>query len=289
VTSRTGAVIRDIVKIAHRRFPVRILLAHAQVQGDGASAEIANALDIMANIEGVDVVIVGRGGGSTEDLDAFNSEEVVRAVFRHPRPVVSAVGHETDITLVDLVADLRAATPSEAAEVVLPDRNVLLDHLYETEHKTGLAVKRRAGIEREKLAIQLSRISACDPRVRLKRNAELLARARESLARWPNLTLSRATAELAATREPIHRWPQPTLARARGEFASLTASLDALSPLASLSRGYSVVKRRTDGAIVRSADQATVGTELDITLAHGELGCVVEESKPEGKKNNADT
>ncbi len=275
VTSRDGAALTDIIKVASRRFPLRILLAHAQVQGASAPQEIVQALDLLATRNDVDTVIVGRGGGSSEDLDAFNAEEVVRAVSRHPRPIISAVGHEIDITLVDLVADRRAATPSEAAEIAVPDGKALLEWIDLRRETLGKVLQRQLHVERERIAVLNGRLRTCDPRVDLRRRIEALARAREVLARWPELTLNRARANLAMAEEPLSSWPKPAIEQARGRLERLIAGLEALSPLASLSRGYAMVRRTPDNKIVYSADQAPPGTEVDITLARGSLVCKV--------------
>ncbi|MDD5308838.1 MAG: exodeoxyribonuclease VII large subunit [Deltaproteobacteria bacterium] len=257
VTSRSGAALRDILKVAGRRFEVRMVLAHAQVQGESAPAEIAAALDRLAGLPDVDVVILGRGGGSAEDLEAFNSEIVARAIARHPRPVVSAVGHEIDITLADRVADKRAATPSEAAELVVPDRAALAGRVADLAVALKSAQGRRVERSRERLLTHVARLRSRDPRVTLRRSAESLAASREALARWPVLAL----------------------ARARGRLGPLSAFLDALSPLASLARGYSLVRTLPDGRLVRDAREARAGTRVSVTLATGGLTCLVEESR----------
>lgn len=309
VTSGTGAAFKDIVKVASRRFPVRIVLSHAQVQGDGAPAAIVNGLRRIAAVKEVEVVILGRGGGGTEDLDAFNTEAVVRQVASHPTPVVSAVGHEIDTTLTDLVADRRAATPSEAAELVVPDGVALAERLAQREDDMTDAMGRLMSIARAAIAIREGRLMKTDPRTRLRRGLERLSRSREALARWPVLTLSRARAELegrsaplihwpltaldpcanrlSAARGALARWPGPALGQWCSQLVRLTSSLDALSPLASLSRGYSVVRRSRDGLIVRSSDEAPAGTEVAITLSRGQLACTVNESLPPGSDDEA--
>jgi exodeoxyribonuclease VII large subunit len=259
VTSRSGAALQDIIKVLARRFPVRLVLAHAQVQGDSAPGEIVDALGLLAKADDVEVVIVGRGGGSAEDLDAFNAEEVVRAVAAHPCPVISAVGHEVDVTLVDLAADRRAATPSEAAEIVVPEAQVLAAQLSSSNRALQRAFHRQISLKRERLSGQNGRLKGNDPRVRLRRGIERLARADERLARWPEMTL-------------VHE---------RGRLKSLASELNVLSPLASLARGYSVVRRLSDGTIVRKAVDAPVGSSIDVKLADGSLVCQVGESKPE--------
>jgi exodeoxyribonuclease VII large subunit len=253
VTSRSGAAIRDICKVASRRFPARILLAHAQVQGDGAAEEIARGVAALGARPEIDVLIVGRGGGSSDDLDAFNSELVARAIAACPVPVVSAVGHETDVTLADLVADRRAATPSEAAELVVPEIERLSARLFELLRAARLGLERRLAGDRVKLAARNTRLRARDPRVGLSRARLRLARAEESL----------------------NGWPRRALAESRAALAERTARLDALSPLAVLARGFAVVRRASDAAIVRGPGDAPAGTELDVSLARGRLSAIV--------------
>jgi len=253
VTSRSGAAIRDICKVASRRFPARILLAHAQVQGDGAAEEIARGVAILGARPEVDVLIVGRGGGSSDDLDAFNSELVVRAIAACRVPVVSAVGHEIDVTLADLVADKRAATPSEAAEVVVPEIERLSARLRDLTRAARLGLARRLAADRSRLTARESRLRARDPRASLSRSKVRLARAEEAL----------------------YGWPKRALAESRAMLAERAARLDALSPLAVLARGFAVVRRASDAAIVRGPDDAPVGTELDVALARGRLAAKV--------------
>jgi exodeoxyribonuclease VII large subunit len=278
VTSREGAAIRDIIKIATRRFPVHIALVHAQVQGESAPKEIVRALRFLAGREDVDVIIVGRGGGSSEDLDAFNNEAVVRAVAEYPKPVISAVGHEIDMTLVDLAADVRAATPSEAAEIATPDREALLDELVESEQALRRVMEQQIGAGREKFVFSVGRLRTCDPRVKLRGQAEILAGARQALAKWPELTLTRARADLALAEEPISLWSDIAVERASMKLAKLTAGLEGLSPLANLSRGYSVARKTSTGDILRSAGDAPPGTEVDVRLARGSLICDVKKA-----------
>jgi exodeoxyribonuclease VII large subunit len=256
VTSRSGAAIRDIVKVASRRFPSRILLAHAQVQGEAAAEEIARGIAVLCAHPDVDVIIVGRGGGSSDDLDAFNSEVAVRAIAASRVPVVSAVGHETDVTLADLVADRRAATPSEAAELVVPESRRLEASLAELGRCLRLGVDRRLARERVRVGAVSARLRARDPRAQLQRGKVRLARAEESLRGFPGRRLDPARAALM--RE--------------------IARLHALSPLAVLTRGYAVVRRSADGAVVRDPAEAPSGTELDVTLARGRVAAVVTSS-----------
>ena len=230
VTSRSGAAFHDIVKVAGRRFPVRVVLAHALVQGEGAPDEIVRALARLAEVEAVDVVIIGRGGGSSEDLDAFNAECVVRKVAAHPRPVISAVGHEVDMTLADLAADQRAATPSEAAELAVPDGRALKERLAQGADDLAFELSRILDGKRARVTLLEGRVLKRDPRVRLRQGVEILTRSREALTRWPALTLARAQASLNEKCAPLTRWPEPAVARFRADLVRLTSSLDALSP-----------------------------------------------------------
>jgi exodeoxyribonuclease VII large subunit len=275
VTSRDGAAIRDIVQVVSRRFPVRLLLAHAQVQGEGAAASIVAALALLGRFPDIEVVIVGRGGGSAEDLDAFNAEEVVRAVAAHPVPVISAVGHEVDVSLCDLAADRRAATPSEAGELAVPELEALAARLDDRRRALSGVMRRQLGRGRERLATLNGGLAARDPRVRLRAGLDRLVRAREVLARWPS-RVERARAALASLDEGLRRWPGPALQRSRSELGRLAAGLNALSPLGSLARGYAVARRRGDGRVLRRAVEAPAGTEIEVLLAHGRLECTVE-------------
>jgi exodeoxyribonuclease VII large subunit len=249
VTSRSGAAIRDVVTVASRRFPARILLAHAQVQGAGAAEEIARGVALLCAHPLVDVVIVGRGGGSSDDLDAFNAEVAVRAIAACRVPVISAVGHETDVTLADLAADRRAATPSEAAELAVPELARLVGRLSELRRGMRLGLGRRLARDRVRVGALGARLKSRDPRALLHRDKVRLARAEEALRGWPGVRI----------------------AAARAALAKEVARLDALSPLAVLTRGYAVVRRSADGAVVRAPADAPAGTPIDLTLASGRL------------------
>jgi len=304
VTSREGAALRDIIKVVGRRYPVRLLIAHAGVQGENAPSELVRALRLLAERSDVDVVIIGRGGGSAEDLDAFNDETVVRQIAEQPQPTISAVGHEIDTSLVDLVADKRAATPSEAGEIAVPDGQALLETFVAHRETLRIMMERHLSLWRAEAARKDGRLKTRDPRVRLRKGLEALARADRILARWPELALSRARGQLAMAEEPLARWPStapakavrrleilgealdhwPELAltKARGRLNQLVASLDALSPLSCLSRGYAVVRDTKEGKIIRDARDAPVGTEVDVTVSRGQLVCKVSASRPDG-------
>ena len=220
VTSRSGAVIHDIATVTRRRFPgMQLLLRPAQVQGEGAAEDIAAGIAEISQIPGVDVIIIGRGGGSMEDLWAFNEEVVVRAVAACPVPVVSAVGHEVDVTLSDLAADLRAATPSQAAEMCVPEREQLLDTLRGMEAGMERAARNALMVRQTRLAALEKRAAACHPAARLQ-----YVRARTEV-------LTQQLRALAEKRCGL----------ARAQWTLLTDKLRALGPREALSRGYAVV------------------------------------------------
>jgi exodeoxyribonuclease VII large subunit len=257
VTALRGAAVEDIITTLRKRLPgVRILIRPVRVQGRAAGAEIAEALCDIEEHGGADVVIVGRGGGSLEDLWAFNEEAVVRAIARCPVPVVSAVGHETDVTLADLVADQRAPTPTGAAAMVTPDGEALRRQIGRSAD--GLVAAARRIVQRQRERIEATSRRVRDPRRRLQeqrlRIDELDERARRAVE---------ATLRLAAER-----------CRGGGE------RLHALSPLAVLQRGYSIAQTVSEQRIVRSAGDVRPGQRLDLRFAEGSVRVRVEDSAP---------
>jgi exodeoxyribonuclease VII large subunit len=255
VTSPTGAVIRDILNITARRFPADILLAPAQVQGEGAAASIVKGIASL-NAAGVDIIIVGRGGGSLEDLWAFNEEVVARAIYASRVPVISAVGHETDTTIADFVADLRAPTPSAAAELVLRDR------LMERKHVDGLMDRARAGLRTpvERMRAQLE-----------KADAMISERA---MRNW----IEENAMRLDDIETDIHRSIRGLLDTDGHRLNAMRASLVGLNPLNVLERGYAVVQG-TDGKVVSSVSGARKGDLVTITLKDGSLEAQVKEMR----------
>ncbi len=295
ITSPSGAARRDIEAVIHRRSPqIPIVLYPAQVQGEGTAADVARGLSVLGRTPGVDVIIVGRGGGSVEDLYEFNAESLVRAIAACPVPVISAVGHETDTTLADLVADLRAPTPSAAAEKAVPVRDDLLAHVDALSERLDSAASRGVDRWRERLGHlgkRLARGLAFDARHRtLEALRSRLDRAggrsvqgghtrlntleQRLGTQHPRERISRARAalQLAAARLGVVG-PLRTLA-ARNDVALLAARLHALSPLGSLQRGYSLT-RTPDGRVVQRAEQVGVGDTLRTELAHGALTSTV--------------
>jgi exodeoxyribonuclease VII large subunit len=255
VTSPTGAAIRDVLEVTGRRYPAAsIAIAPTRVQGAEAEHEIADAIDTLTSEVDVDVILLVRGGGSLEDLRAFNTEIVARAIARSPVPVVSGVGHEVDVTIADLAADARAATPSAAAEMAVPEAASLHRHLVRDWRRLQRAV--RTILERGALELERERDAL------------------RALAPSARLAVQRARLE-AATRALI--WVAASRAqRGRARLAALSGRLDSLSPLAVLGRGYALVRRRRDGAIVRTAEQLERGEHLAIRVAEAQLEAVVD-------------
>jgi len=254
VTSPRGAALRDVIQVTGARMPsLPLRLAAARVQGEGAEDELAAALAALDAHGDVDVILLVRGGGTLEDLQAFNGETLARAVAACRTPVVAGVGHEVDLTIADLAADVRAPTPSAAAVLAVPDRAALASRL---QRDLG---RLRAGVER-----------------RLERAAELLAARRRALgAQDPRLRMADRRARLAAARRALERATSARIERARGELGAVSGRLESLSPLAVLGRGYAIARRVRDGAILRRADQVSAGDEVSVRLAEGELAVEV--------------
>lgn len=266
VTSPNGAAWHDIVTVIRRRFPqMPIVLAPAAVQGEQAPGEIQAALAALDKRDDIDVVIVGRGGGSLEELWAFNTEEVARAIFRMRIPVVSAVGHETDYSIADFVADLRAPTPSAAAEVVVPDRRELEIRVLNLQYRLFQSVNRSL---REKQ----SRIRGV-----VGRSLPRAVRSRLMFDKREVSFLNRRLLEVIRAR----------VANFRTRTELLATKLDALSPLAILRRGYSICCSHTTGKIIKGIRDTAVGELLDVILEDGSMHCLVEEIKeaPDGGNN----
>ena len=253
VTSPTGAALRDIVTVIKRRNRgIPILLFPVKVQGDEAPAEIAHGIDILDRSGRVDVIIIGRGGGSIEELWAFNDERVVRAIAAAKTPIVSAVGHQTDFTLSDFAADVRAATPSQAAEMVAPDRMELFRRLETAQQRLRQSLRHRL-IQRR---LRLERCLAS----RLFRRPRELLREREQ-------TLDQCGERLIKSIESI-------LSQKRQRWHLAVEKMNALNPMMVLQRGYSVV-RRPDGSVVCRAGDVNMDDELEVLLQEGHLRVVV--------------
>jgi exodeoxyribonuclease VII large subunit len=302
VTSPSGAVVRDITEILSRRFPgLHLRIYPALVQGDGSVETVCRAIEYFSNSGWPDVVIVARGGGSLEDLWSFNEEPVARAIAASSVPVISAIGHETDFTIADFVADLRAATPSAAAELVICPREQLLDQFAVYDHKLlqgmryRLAMAARAlherGVERGSAILHRSvgrrqqRVDELDYRMRAlvqasaslrtKRLDELTARLRSLDLR---LRMARARRRLEAADTAAGQLIRMRVARANGRLNPLIAHLTQLSPLKILDRGYAIVTTEA-GTIVKNSAEAPPQSQVGIRLAQGRLAARVLKSE----------
>ncbi|MFQ5802877.1 MAG: exodeoxyribonuclease VII large subunit [Candidatus Methylomirabilales bacterium] len=258
VTSPTGAAIRDILQIIHRRFAnVEIIISPVRVQGEGAAAEIVEGIEVLNKQRDLDVIIVARGGGSIEDLWAFNEEMVARAMYASQTPIISAVGHETDFTIADFVADVRAPTPSAAAELVISRKGELTQRVDDLMSRLVTHMRYRADRNAERLRSVERHLQLLSPLERVKRQRERLKEGALAL-QW-------------SMNHRVALW--------RGEFRTATAKLDSLSPLAILARGYSVCRRLPDLSIVTRAASVEEDGRLEVLLAQGGLICRVEKRR----------
>jgi len=258
VTSPSGAAIRDILQIIHRRFAnVQVLIFPVRVQGEGAAAEIVEGIESLNKRGDLDVLIVARGGGSIEDLWAFNEEVVARAIYASQTPVISAVGHETDFTIADFVADVRAPTPSAAAELVISRKAELSQRVDDLFSRLVSHMRYRAERSGERLRSLERHLRLLSPLERVKRQRERLR-----------------DGALALQSSMSHR-----LALWRGDLRTAAARLDSLSPLAILARGYSVCRRLPDLSILTRAASVAEGGRVEVLLHQGGLICRVEERR----------
>jgi exodeoxyribonuclease VII large subunit len=254
ITSPTGAAIRDVLHILARRFPAAAVLVYpVPVQGVAAAPAIVAALDLAAARAECDVLILTRGGGSLEDLWAFNDERVARAVHRCAIPVVTGIGHEIDFTIADFVADVRAPTPSGAAELVAPDGRAWLQRLSQLAARFAAGVRRQLQHEHTRYAALSRRLQQAHPGARLAQYSQRL----DELEGRLQFAL------------------QAGLARQVARLESAARALQAVSPLATLGRGFAVITRAADGALVTSAEQLQVGESFDARLANGSLRAAV--------------
>ncbi len=253
ITSPTGAAVQDMIKILRRRRPnLDILIFPALVQGEDAPASLIKALEDAAKFQHLDLVIIGRGGGSIEELWAFNDERLARAIADFPKPIISAVGHETDFTIADFVADLRAPTPSAAAELAVPDQESLTRTLNGLTQQLYQAVRR---------SLQ-------------NRRQELRKLAQSRVLVDPYYALNRRRQDLDWLTERLTRLGTQTVRMKRERFYRLLGKLDALSPLATLQRGYAIAQT-DDGRFLNRSDQVEVGAKIRVKLAKGSLHCQV--------------
>ena len=254
ITSGAGAAVRDIIRVLGKRWPLaKVLVMPVRVQGTEAAAEIAGAIRYANRWQVAELIITGRGGGSMEDLWAFNEEIVARAIYASQIPVISAVGHEPDVTIADFVADLRAATPSNAAELAVPEWEAVSDSLLDDRLRLGQAVHKKLERSAQRLESLASRPIMASPLAFVQQR---------------RLDLDRLAERLEASEKQV-------LSENRQTYIRLASSLEALSPLKVLSRGYSLVTD-PDGNVIRRAQCVNIGQAVHIRLSEGSLDCRVE-------------
>jgi exodeoxyribonuclease VII large subunit len=304
VTSLEGAALRDIIRVLRRRYPnAHLIIAPARVQGEAASRDLARALRQIVRIDGVDVVILGRGGGSIEDLWAFNEEPLARAIAACPVPVISAVGHETDVTIADFVADLRAPTPSAAAELVVRRKDELTGHIDVLTRRVGSALRARlqrldgrlhqlqarpafAGVP-ARIAVRHRHVAELTAALRRGTAAALAERRRHVEALVRALTMHHPQQRLARGRAALTTQDRRLVAAvgrhrhgADARLRGAAAQLHALSPLAVLGRGYAMCWTADGSTLVRTAAAVSPGDDVRVRLASGELECQVRAARP---------
>ncbi len=299
VTSLDGAALRDILNVLARRHPTAHVLVYAtRVQGDGAAETIARGIGLLSRTPGVDVIIAGRGGGSLEDLWAFNEEPVARAIAAATVPVISAVGHETDVTLSDLVADVRAPTPSAAAEIVVSRRQELQNRIQELTRALRRSLTDRIGRQRTRLfelnrrpglaawparlaghgrhAAELTHaLSSAGLVIPISRQRHLRATRARLEAHEPGRRLESTRTRVVTAQERLRAGMTHQRQELTGGLRDLAGRLDALSPLGVLSRGYAVCWNEDRTTILRDSDHVSTGDHVAVTLRHGELTCTV--------------
>ena len=303
VTSPTGAAIRDIFSVLRRRWPtLHIILVPVPVQGEGAAWRIADALALLNKHSAAEVIILGRGGGSLEDLWSFNEEVVVRAIADSRIPIVSAVGHEIDVTLTDFAADHRAATPSAAAEAVVPVLADVVERLQELRVRTAQAMARYCLLEQRRLDANIIGLAQIRFRIqdesqrtddatdrltnlvcqRVIANRELVRnRQRELAGLNPIVMIKRGLAMIPQLMKRLERQIVVLSERRRRQIEATASQLTQLSPLAILGRGYSILTKIRDGTIVRRAEDTHPGEEIVARLSQGQLGCTVKHVLPD--------
>ncbi len=257
VTSSAGAAVHDMLRILNKRFPLtKVCLLPVRVQGAEAPEEIAAAIGYANHHKLADLLIVGRGGGSIEDLWAFNDERVAYAIYRSEIPVISAVGHEPDVTISDFVADLRAATPSNAAELAVPDQDALRQVLDTMSAAMATALKRQLSASQQRLKMLSESPALQSPQGYLEQRSKSVELLKNRLTSAQNVVLNRHNQH----------------------YLTLAAKLDALSPLKVLTRGYAMVQD-TSGEVVRSVKQTAAGDTVEITLRDGTVSAAVTQVK----------
>jgi exodeoxyribonuclease VII large subunit len=307
ITSSSGAVIHDILHIINRRYPnIGIQIFPVKVQGQGAVEEIVAALALLNTMDKCDVAILGRGGGSLEDLQAFNSEPVARAIFASRVPIISAVGHETDYTIADFVADLRAPTPSAAAEMVVPEKLALerrlnevkanliknINNYYNKLNTKIQEISKRLTDPRRKIQDLYLRID--DLNMRLKQTwVYRIQRDRDNLqfrtarlnASNPRFWIQKVKKQLNQNYDNLLKSYIIIIKSAQIKLSELTAKLETLSPVAILTRGYSITRTIPDARVITDSKAVSVNQDLEVLMAKGRLFCQVKGKSNDGQKN----
>ncbi|MGD2186250.1 MAG: exodeoxyribonuclease VII large subunit [Desulfobacterales bacterium] len=307
ITSPSGAVVHDMLNIIARRFPnMCIQILPVKVQGHEAEDEIVAALALLNHSTDVDVAILARGGGSLEDFQAFNTERVARSVFGSRIPIISAIGHETDYTIIDFVADLRAPTPSTAAELAVPVKNELLrkvnDNFVAIEYRICNLIERfrrnltdlAKGLVDPKLQIQDWRLRLDDFEFRMSRNFfQLLARKKEQYAWWHDRLVVHSPASqirninliVEQNLYKLLKSLNNSLENKTAHLRELSARLELLNPIAVLERGYSITRTIPDSKVIRNARMVSIDQDLEVMVAKGTLTCRVKGKSENGPKN----
>ncbi len=257
ITSGTGAALQDIINVISRRFPLcEVVLCSASVQGEFAVRELINALDRVYNVaDSIDTIIIGRGGGSKEDLDAFNDEALARKIYASPIPVISAVGHETDMTICDMVADLRAPTPSAAAELAVPDKEDFITKIASLKDKCRLGLVRKRELMEVRVKGILSRSVMLHP---------------ERLIDDKSMIVDKCTDKIAA-------YITSRLERESVRFSGLISKIEALSPMKTMSRGFAFAE--ISGKPLSRLCDTQIGDRITLHLTDGRLNCTVEDKE----------
>ena len=301
VTSASGAAIRDILSVVKRRFPAMpVIIYPTLVQGEGAAQQIAKAIATANTRRECDVLLIARGGGSLEDLWSFNEEVVARAIYASEIPTVSGVGHEIDFTIADFVADVRAPTPTAAAELVTPDQLEISQTLARIQQRLRQRVIENIKLKRHNLQWIEKRLTQQHPQVRLQQHAQRLDELEQRLRRAHKALLHHRASHLSTLIAALHQFaPDKQLAQLKSrrdylslrlmaalrqrlrdkqqQLAALTRTLDTVSPLATLARGYAVITRDADGSVLTEAQHAPPGSRITARLHHGLLFCDVVE------------
>ena len=252
VTSPTGAVIRDIINVTKRRFPkVDIKLYPVNVQGDKSAEDICSGIEFFNRMKNVDTIIIGRGGGSLEELWSFNEEIVAREIFKSKIPIISAVGHETDFTICDFVSDMRAPTPSAAAEIATPDLSEIYYKLDNIKNRMNRSLNNQVILDNEKLNNTFDKINN----------------------HMKNYIIRDKVIQLDQIYDKINFRLEQNLETSKEKLSKKAALLHNLSPLATISRGYSIVEKK--GYVINSIEEVNVNDEINITLKDGDLDCII--------------